>query len=209
MCACVCVCVCMYVCVCVCVCVCERERENQPASEGGSERDRLPSLSPRPPVCPSVCLSVYCPSPSDRFMRERGVHNFINDTPSEGCSLSVVWAGCWQGPLFCKAPSIGRFCFYVPAARSVRLIDGSAQTIARTTTLRLKLQIKLAVSASHSIMTPVQPVLALIPSLQAADIIAAAVPIFSDLNIGTPVAILPGAGRYRFSARTGRPGVIL
>ena len=29
----------------------------------------------------------------------------------------------------------------------------------------------------------------------------------SDLNIGTPVATLPGAWRYRVSARTGRPGV--
>ena len=29
----------------------------------------------------------------------------------------------------------------------------------------------------------------------------------SDLKIGTPVATLPGAWRYRVSARTGRPGV--
>ena len=29
----------------------------------------------------------------------------------------------------------------------------------------------------------------------------------SDLNIGTPVATLPGARRYRASAGTGRPGV--
>ena len=29
----------------------------------------------------------------------------------------------------------------------------------------------------------------------------------SDLNIGTPVATLPGARRYRVSAGTGRPGV--
>ena len=29
----------------------------------------------------------------------------------------------------------------------------------------------------------------------------------SDLNIGTPVVILPGAWRYRVSAGTGRPGV--
>ena len=29
----------------------------------------------------------------------------------------------------------------------------------------------------------------------------------SDFNIGTPVAILPGAWRYRVSAGTGRPGV--
>ena len=29
----------------------------------------------------------------------------------------------------------------------------------------------------------------------------------SDLNIGTPVATLPGALRYRVSAGTGRPGV--
>ena len=29
----------------------------------------------------------------------------------------------------------------------------------------------------------------------------------SDLKIGTPVAILPGAWRYRVSARTGRPSV--
>ena len=29
----------------------------------------------------------------------------------------------------------------------------------------------------------------------------------SDVNIGTPVATLPGAWRYRVSAGTGRPGV--
>ena len=29
----------------------------------------------------------------------------------------------------------------------------------------------------------------------------------SDLNIGTPVATLPGAWRYRVSTGTGRPGV--
>ena len=29
----------------------------------------------------------------------------------------------------------------------------------------------------------------------------------SDLNIGTPVATLPGARRYRVSVGTGRPGV--
>ena len=29
----------------------------------------------------------------------------------------------------------------------------------------------------------------------------------SDLNIGTPVATLPGTWRYRVSAGTGRPGV--
>ena len=29
----------------------------------------------------------------------------------------------------------------------------------------------------------------------------------SDLNIGTPVAALPGAWRYRVSAGTGRPGI--
>ena len=29
----------------------------------------------------------------------------------------------------------------------------------------------------------------------------------SDLNIGTPVATLPGAWRYRISPGTGRPGV--
>ena len=29
----------------------------------------------------------------------------------------------------------------------------------------------------------------------------------NDLNIGTPVATLPGAWRYRVSAGTGRPGV--
>ena len=29
----------------------------------------------------------------------------------------------------------------------------------------------------------------------------------SDLKIGSPVATLPGAWRYRFSAGTGQPGV--
>ena len=40
----------------------------------------------------------------------------------------------------------------------VYLRDGSAQTSVRATTLRHKLQINLAISSSHSILTPDQPV---------------------------------------------------
>ena len=50
----------------------------------------------------------------------------------------------------------------VPVIMPVFLRDGSAQTIARAATLREKLQIKLAVSPSHSTLTPGQPVPALI-----------------------------------------------
>ena len=39
--------------------------------------------------------------------------------------------------------------------------DGSAQTIVRAATLRLKLKIKLSFSLCHSILTPGQPVPAL------------------------------------------------
>ena len=38
------------------------------------------------------------------------------------------------------------------------LKDGSAQTVVCAVTLRSKLQIKLAISPSHSILTPGQPV---------------------------------------------------
>ena len=49
----------------------------------------------------------------------------------------------------------------VPANMLVYLRDGSAQTVVRTATMRLKLQIRFSLSSSHSILTPGQPVPAL------------------------------------------------
>ena len=48
-----------------------------------------------------------------------------------------------------------------PSNMLVHLKGGSAQTSVRAATLRQKLQIKLSVSPSHSILTPGQPVPAL------------------------------------------------
>ena len=65
--------------------------------------------------------------------------------------LEIVWVPgfvCW---LFVLRPSNMR----------VYLRDRSAQTILRAATLRQKLQIKLSISPSHSILTPSQPVPAL------------------------------------------------
>ena len=48
-----------------------------------------------------------------------------------------------------------------PSNMPVYFVDGSAQTVVRAATLRHKLQIKLAASPSHSVLTPGQPVPAL------------------------------------------------
>ena len=61
----------------------------------------------------------------------------------------------------------------------VYLRDGSAQTTA--VTLRQKLQIKLSISPVHSILTPGQPVSALILERQAPGRVATGVPIFKSL----------------------------
>ena len=53
------------------------------------------------------------------------------------------------------------FCLlvaYRPSNMRVYLRDGSAHTILRAATLRQKLQIKLSISPSHSILTPGRPV---------------------------------------------------
>ena len=47
---------------------------------------------------------------------------------------------------------------YRPSNMRVYLRDGSAQTSLRAATLRYKLQIKLSISPSHSILTPGRPV---------------------------------------------------
>ena len=51
--------------------------------------------------------------------------------------------------------------FYVPAACSVYLRGGSVQTLPRDATLGSKLQIQLAMSPRHGVLTPGQPVPAL------------------------------------------------
>ena len=59
--------------------------------------------------------------------------------------------------------------------------DGSAQTILRAATLRWKLQIKLSISPSDSILTPGRPVPALTLSRQAPGKVATGVPMFKSL----------------------------
>ena len=58
--------------------------------------------------------------------------------------------------------------------------DGSAQTIVHAATLRQKLQIKLAVSPSHSILTPGRPVPALTLQRQVPGRVVTGVPIFKS-----------------------------
>ena len=59
----------------------------------------------------------------------------------------------------------------------VYLRDGSAQTILHAATLRQKLQIKVSISASHSLLIPGQPVPVLTLYRQAPDRVATGVPI--------------------------------
>ena len=54
-----------------------------------------------------------------------------------------------------------------PSNMQVYLRDGSAQTVLPAATLRCKLQTKLPISPSHSILTPGKPVPALAPQCQA------------------------------------------
>ena len=60
----------------------------------------------------------------------------------------------------------------------VYLKDGSAQTILRAATLRQKLQTKISISPSHSILIPGQPVPALTLNRQAPGTVATGVPFF-------------------------------
>ena len=83
----------------------------------------------------------------------------------------------------------------------VYLRDESAQTILRAATLRQKLQIKLSISPSHSILTPGRPVPALTLLRQAPGRVATGVPIFKSLvwldsgKIPTQAGFEPGIFR--------------
>ena len=59
--------------------------------------------------------------------------------------------------------------------------DGSVQIILRAATLRYKLQTKLSISPSHSILTPGQPVPALTLQHQAPGRVVTGVPILKSL----------------------------
>ena len=58
-----------------------------------------------------------------------------------------------------KAEEVSRL-LHVPATCTVGFSEGSAQTVVRATTLRMNLQMKLAVSPSYTELTQGQPVLA-------------------------------------------------
>ena len=75
------------------------------------------------------------------------------------------------------------FCFgaYCPDKMLFDLKDGSAQTVARTATVRYKLYIKLAASTIHSIQTPGQPVPALTLQRQVPGRVPTGVPVFKSL----------------------------
>ena len=97
----------------------------------------------------------------------------------------------------------------------VYLRDGSAQTIIRAATLRQKLQIKLSISPSHSILTPGQPVPALTLWRQAPGRVASEVSIFKSLVWLDPDKIPrnwdlnPGSSALEADALTTRPTRLL
>ena len=68
-----------------------------------------------------------------------------------------------------------------PSNMRVYLRDGSAQTILRAATLRWKLQTKVSISPSQSILTPGRQVLALTLQRQAPGRVATGVPILKSL----------------------------
>ena len=73
-----------------------------------------------------------------------------------------------------------------PSNMQVYLRDGSAQTVLPAATLRCKLQTKLPISPSHSILTPGKPVPALAPQRQAPGRIATSMLIFKSLESQFP-----------------------
>ena len=83
--------------------------------------------------------------------------NFQRRNAVSNCSKVLMHkadeTGCWWWWLVA----------YRPFNRLVNLRDGSAETVVCVATLRQKLQIKLALASSHSILTPGQPVPALSP----------------------------------------------
>ena len=68
-----------------------------------------------------------------------------------------------------------------PSNMLVYIRDGSAQTSVHAATLRQKLQIKLSLSPSHSILTPHQPVPVLTLWCQAPGRVATGVPMYKSL----------------------------
>ena len=104
-------------------------------------------------------------------------------------------------------------------------VHGRSCSVVRVATLRWKLQTELSISPRHRILRPSQPFPALTDRLVGLVVrrppLERKIPgsnpacagIFSgsshtsDFKIGTPLATLPGAWRYRVSAETGRPGV--
>ena len=93
----------------------------------------------------------------------------------------------------------------------VYLRDGSAQTIQCPATLRKKLQIKVSISPTHSILTPGQPVPVLTLLRQAPGKVATGVPIFKSLVHSTPGKSRnkrdsnPGSSTLEADALTTRP----
>ena len=98
-----------------------------------------------------------------------------------------------------------------PSNTRVYLRDASAKTTLRAATLRQKLQTKLSISPSHSILTPGQPVPALTLYLQAPGRVATGVPILSHWYDSTPEKSRrkrdsnPGSSALVVDALTTRP----
>ena len=106
-----------------------------------------------------------------------GLHALVPDlldqqdvvTPHDLHTGTVLPAPLWPGwggggggggdSLFpCCSPSQEWMFVSYLTSQQVYLGDGSARTIVRAVTLRQKLQIKLSIPSSHSILTPGQPV---------------------------------------------------
>ena len=105
---------------------------------------------------PGCCVVSFCPPIKHWRHRER--------SGWPGSNQVVICGGKKM-----QNRRIAVCCWFlnVPVKTLVYLRDASAQTIFRDATLRLKLQIQLSTSPSHSILTPGRPVRALTLKRQA------------------------------------------
>ena len=157
-----------------------RAKDRQPASQPPADHARsscccccccllnIPGLC-TPVFCLFVCLFVlFCFVLFCFVLFFRGRNCWDNftccHTRAEAADLTSFLPQ-WQYTDTGSTANPCRFCCLMTAQRPsnmpVCLRDGSAPTILRAATLRRKMQTKLSISPSHSILTPGQPVPAL------------------------------------------------
>ena len=120
-------------------------------------------------VCVCVCVCVCVRERERERERERQMDRWIDGQIEIGSQINPQ----------------DRYCCLLLAKRHsnmlVYLRNGSAQTIVPAATLTKKLQIKLSISPSHSILTLGQPVPALTLQRQASGMVTTGVPTFKSL----------------------------